>query len=157
MPVTVIGGDTPAGEAVLEALQASGGELRTFISDPFAADPLKSRNIKVATGDVTDGSHVGGAVLGSYTVVVIPEVLFDSRERSFADSPDEALAAWNEALAESGATRLVWLSDERLPSGQDALRNAVAELVVIETQGLDHAEVAEEVVRADDAGPMRRV
>ena len=61
MPVIVIGADTPTGHAVVDALLPRRGEVRAFVSDPTEAAALKERGVKVAVGDVSDGSHIGGA------------------------------------------------------------------------------------------------
>ena len=40
---------------------------------PGVGVALRGRGVKVATGDVSDGSHVGSAALGTFSAVVVPE------------------------------------------------------------------------------------
>ena len=94
MPVIVIGADTPTGEAVLDALLPRDGEVRAFVTDVAYGTALKDRGVKVAIGDVSDGSHVGGAAMRAFCAIAAVEAAHDERERSFAKTPDAVVAAW---------------------------------------------------------------
>lgn len=111
MPVIVIGADTRTGETVLDALLPRNGEVRAFVTDPTVVDALKSRNVKVAIGDVSDGSHVGGAALRSFCAIAVTEATHDDRERSFAADPDAVVEAWAEGLRDAGVKRIVVVDD----------------------------------------------
>ncbi len=150
MPVLVVGADTELGAVIVEALLARNGEVRAFVSDPDTGIALKERGVKVATGDVSDGSHVGGAALNTFSVVLVPEAAFDGRERSFAADAPAVFAAWAEGLADARANRAIWLADERAPGGDAVLRPAVAELAVVDTSGRSAQEIAAEVTRLDE-------
>jgi len=111
MPVIVIGADTPTGTAVIEALLPRDGEVRAFVSDTDTALSLKKRSVKVAVGDVSDGSHVGAAAMRSFCVIAVTEAAHDNRERSFASTPDAVLAAWAEGLSDAGVSRIIVVDD----------------------------------------------
>ena len=66
----VIGADTPEGAVIIPALQPASGEIRLFVSDAARGIRLRSHG-KVAVGDVSDGSHVGGAALNAFCAVAI--------------------------------------------------------------------------------------
>ena len=70
MPVLVIGADTDLGHAIVPALRPASGEVRLFASD--AAAVARYRGVaKVAVGDISDGTHVGGAATGAFCAIVI--------------------------------------------------------------------------------------
>lgn len=150
MPVLVVGADTVHGAAITAALDGRAGERRAFVSDPTAAEALKDRSWKVAIGDVSDGSHVGGAAMGAFTVVLVPEAAFDGRERSFARSPAACIQAWMTAIAEAKVTRLIWLDDPRVAGADQGFRTRVPEVAVVSTEQRDPASIAADVARLDD-------
>ncbi len=153
MPVLVIGADTDLGQAVVEALLPRQGEVRAFVTDVDAALALKGRGVKVATGDVSDASHVGGAALNTFSAVLVPEAAFDGRERSFAPTPDAVFAGWAEGLVEAGVRRAIWIEDPRAP-GAEAAFAAVPEVAVVPAAGRPAAEVAGEVARLDELAEL---
>lgn len=127
MPIIVIGADTGPGSKVVDALLTRDGEVRAFVSDPAVAAELKQLGVKAAIGDVSDGSHVGGAALNCFSAVLVPDAAADQRERAFADSPEAVIAAWAEGLAEAGVSRAIWIGDE-VP---EAVAAAVPESVAV--------------------------
>lgn len=143
MPVIVIGADTTLGGIVVSALAGREGEVRAFVTDPAAADRLKRLGVKVAVGDVSDGSHIAGAALNCFSAVLDPEAAADARERSFAATSDEVIAAWAEAIAHAGVRRAIWLGD--------AVPDAVAEVVPESAAVHRGAEAASAVCRIDEA------
>ncbi len=149
MPVIVIGADTPVGEAITAALTAREGEVRAFVSNTSAAPPLRSSGVKVAVGDISDGSHIEGAALGCFSAVVIPEAAFDHRERSFTDSPATTVATWLSALCDASIRRFIWLDDPRVAAPTERSPSSTVEVVVISTGRRPVAEIAAEVVRLD--------
>ena len=84
MPVMIIGADTTLGPAIVDALAVRGGEVRAFVSTVEVVDALRAKRVKTALGDISDGTHVGGAALTAFVAVVIAEAASDDRERAFA-------------------------------------------------------------------------
>jgi putative NADH-flavin reductase len=144
MPVIVVGADTPIGGAILDRLRSRRGEIRAFVSDPGAAQRLRSEGVvKVALGDVSDGSHVGGAAAGCFSAVLVGEAAGDDRDRSFAASPQAVRAQWAAALEGAAVQRVIWV-------GVGGPQVAGSETAVVGTDR-SPAEVADEVARLDDA------
>ena len=152
MPVIVIGADTTVGDAIVDALIGRAGEVRAFVTDAAAAERLKQRGVKVAIGDVSDASHIGGAGLNSFSAVLVAEASHDGRERSFAPNPDAVVAAWAEGLRDAGITRAIWLDDER--ARPDAVAAAVAEFARVAVTDRDPARVAADVARLDELAAL---
>lgn len=132
MPVIVIGADTPSGDAIVDALMHSAIEVRAFITDPDAFDGLRARGAKVATGDVSDASHVEAAALRCFCAVVVAEAASDGRELAFASEPQAVQAGWLGAIRNSGLTRIIWVDDPSHPVDPDALAAAAPETVAVE-------------------------
>ncbi len=149
MPVIVIGADTSIGEAITALLTAREGEVRAFVSSASAALLLRKSGVKVAVGDVSDGSHVEGAALGCFSAVVIPEAAFDRRERSFTDSPPTTVATWVSALSNASVRRLIWLEDSRVAAPIEHSAGSTIQVVVVDTKQRPSAEIAAEVALFD--------
>ena len=81
MPVIVIGADTPGGEEIVSRLLAREGQVRAFVTDRLVAERLKPLGVKVATGDVSDDSHVGAAATRCFSAVLLTAAASDDRER----------------------------------------------------------------------------
>ncbi len=148
MPVIVIGADTPLGRATMDELLPRASEVRAFVTSPDAAASLRSQGVKVALGDVSDGSHVGGAALNAYCAVLIAEAAADGRERSFAETPQAVISSWIEGLNDAGVTRVIFVGDRPAPAALAALK---AELAIVTAAGRPDAQVAAEVSRLEDA------
>lgn len=127
MPIIVVGADTPPGSKIVDALLTRDGEVRAFVTDLTAAEELKQLGVKTAIGDVSDGSHVGGAALNCFSAVLVPDAASDDRERAFADDPGSVVAAWAEGLRDAGVNRVLWIGD-RVP---DVVADAVPESVAV--------------------------
>jgi hypothetical protein len=142
MPLIVVGADTPAGEAILESLDPSQREIRVFVTDEIKAMDLKQRGFKVATGDVSDESHVEAASTRCFSAVLIADAAGDDRERSFAKSTGDVLRGWARAVSNSEVKRVIWVSAEPPP-----------ETKVEESAVVDPAEpgLARLVIALDDA------
>lgn len=142
----VVGADTTAGEALLESLDASAREIRVFVSDESRGLELKEAGFKVATGDVSDDSHVEAAATRCFSAVLISEAARDSRERSFAGTEAEVLAGWARAVSNSKVTRVIWVTDGDYPDTD-----------VDEVTQVDPSDVGFEktVVDLDDAATLR--
>ena len=110
MPLIVVGADTKLGEAILDRLDAPEREIRVFVTDEAKGLELKERGFKVATGDVSDESHVEAASLRCFSAVLITEAAEDERERSFASSPEEVVRGWARAVSNSRVTRVIWVT-----------------------------------------------
>lgn len=149
MPVIVIGADTPLGRAAVDALLPGAAELRAFITDPDALDALRARGVKVAIGDVSDGSHVGGAATRAFCAVLVPEAAVDERERSFATTPGAVVAAWADGLRDAGVHRIIWIDDGDVTDGRRLLAGAGAELAVVEASGRTPEDVANEIAHLE--------
>ena len=148
MPVIVIGADTPLGEEITRSMLPRDGEVRAFVTDPASAAALKRLGVKVATGDVSDGSHIGGAALNCFCAVLVAAAASDERERAFATTPAEVVSAWAEGVADAGVTRVIWVGEEAAPA---VIRALPVELAAVSPQGQRAADTAAEVRRLDDA------
>jgi putative NADH-flavin reductase len=115
MPVIIIGADAASGREITDALVGRTGEVRAFVTDRDAARDLKERGVKVAVGDVSDGSHVGAAAAGCFSAVLITAAADDGRERSFAVTPAEVHATWAEALEDAAVSRIIWIGAAEPP------------------------------------------
>ncbi len=113
----VIGADTAAGESILAGLGETHPEheIRVFVTDETEARRLKGLGYKVATGDVSDDSHVEGAALRCFSAVLVTEAADDDRERAFADTSGEVLRGWARAVAGAGVRRVIWVTDGEPP------------------------------------------
>jgi hypothetical protein len=154
MPVIVVGADTAHGAAVIESLSGRNGEIRAFISDPATADDLRSLGCKVAIGDVTDTSHVGGAAVGCFSAVLVSDALFDGRERSFASSAHDAAEGWCAALVEAQVQRVMWIENSRLHDAIDLFAKAVPEAAAVASRGRTASEIATEIARIDNLASL---
>ena len=152
MPVIVVGADSPLGVEIVAALLPNAAEVRAFVSDATVAASLKERGVKVAVGDVSDGSHVGGAALNTFCAVLLPAAALDERERSFAASPAEVVAAWADGLRDAGTTRIIWVDDASTDPGP--LRTVAAEFVSVAGVGRSEAETIAEIVELEAAATL---
>jgi hypothetical protein len=150
MPVIVVGADTPIGRAIVPRLRPASGELRVFVSNPDLAEQYRT-SAKVAVGDVSDGSHVGGAAIGAFCAVLIMEATRDGRERSFADSPASVLAQWADGLGEVGLGRIIVVGTAGEMPSPNPLPSVAAEFSFVDTVGSSPAQVAAEVARLEAA------
>lgn len=151
MPVVVVGADTSLGAATLEALLPRNGEVRAFVTSPAVAAELRGRGVKVALGDVSDGSHVGGAALNAFCAVLVGEAASDDRERSFAADPDAVLEAWIEGLNDAKVSRAIVVWDQAPP---ELVAQLAAETVVVTTAGRSPNEVAAEVADLEEVAEL---
>lgn len=149
MPMLVVGADTPLGRRIVDAAAERAGEIRVFVSDEDAAEDFRSRNAKVALGDVSDASHVGGAAIGCFTAVLIAEAASDGRERSFASDPQAIIASWVSASVEAGAQRVIVVGGP-VGSRVDAALQAAPESARV-TAIEDEEAAARSVMKLDDA------
>lgn len=148
MPAIVIGADTEIGRAVVTALLDRQGEVRAFVSQPAAGAELKKLGVKVAIGDVSDASHIGPAALNAFTAVLIAEAAFDERVRSFAGEPEAVIRAWEEALADLGVRRIIWVGSS---PAQERLASLAPEFFEVSVVNRDPVDIAREVAKRDDA------
>lgn len=116
MPVIIVGADTERGTAILDRLYDSEREIRVFVSDEPTGLRLKDRGCKVAIGDVSDESHVEAASTRCFSAVLIGDAASDGRERAFADTPEQVLRAWANAVANSNVNRVIWVLDGDPPA-----------------------------------------
>ena len=153
MPVLVVGADTELGHAIVPALQPASGEIRLFASDPKAVAGYRSF-AKVAVGDISDGTHVGGAAIGAFCAIVITAAAHDERERHFAHNTEELFKQWAEGLADAGISRVIVVgSRDGLPD-RVHLDAIGAEYSLIDTTGVAPAEVIAAVVAAESAARL---
>lgn len=148
MPIIVVGADTPAGRAIVEGLLTREGEVRAFVSDTEAADRFRERGAKVAIGDVSDGSHVGGAALRTFAAALVAEAATDGREMSFADHAGDVYRGWAEGVRDAGVKRLIWVG-----SAPPAEIVAAAPDVIHVSADQPPEVIAQDVVAADAAAP----
>ncbi len=136
----------PDRRAVVDALLPRRGEVRAFVSDPTEAAALKERGVKVAVGDVSDGSHIGGAATRAFCAVAVVTAAADDRERWFAGDPQSVLDAWGEGLIDAGVARIIVVDD---PGVEATLAPAGVVEVVSVGGDLPAAEIAAEVRRLE--------
>jgi putative NADH-flavin reductase len=154
MPAIVIGADHPLGRAIVDALATRNGELRAFVTDARVGEEFKSRGLKVATGDVSDASHVGGAALNAFTAVLVMAAAGDGREISFAPDPAGVFRAWADGVRDARVARVIWVESagHRLP---DDLRTGTApETAFVVGTGRPDEDIAQEVAVLDDAARL---
>lgn len=147
MPVIVVGADTPVGLSIISALIEPDREIRAFVTDADVSVSLKAQGVKVALGDVSDPSHVGGACLNCFSAVFVTEAAGDGRERAFARDRWTVLEGWTEAAREANVTRVIWVD-----SGGDLPATGIDETAVVRIGEVD--DVAAEVVRLDDVAKL---
>ena len=144
MPVIVVGADTAVGSLIIDALIEPDREVRAFVTDVDESIRLKARGAKVALGDVSDPSHVGGACLNCFTAVLITEAAEDGRERAFGRDRLTVLEGWAEAAREAAVTRVIWVdSAGGLPT------TGIDQTAVVDPTTSE--DVAAHVARLDDA------
>ncbi len=131
MPVIVIGADTPEGPAVVEALVKRAFEVRAFITDPALSNQLRTSGAKVATGDISDGTHVEAAAMGCFCAVVMAGAAKDDRERFFVADATDLHRIWLDALANAEVSRIIWAQDSTQPLHPQTSRSVSAELIVV--------------------------
>lgn len=148
MPVIVIGADTPTGAAILTVLRERAGEVRAFVSDESTGEALRATEVKVATGDLSDVSHVEGACTNCFCAVLVTEAAHDGRELAFA-GPQAAVVGWANALRSAGVTRAIWVETPGTQLGD--VSECAPQVRVVATAGRPPAEVAEEVADLEDA------
>lgn len=150
MPVIVIGADTSLGPAVVDGLLPRDGEVRVFVTDDAAADAYRTLGVKVAIGDVSDGSHVGGAALNAFSAVLMAEATVDDRLRSFAEDAEAVMDAWAEGLEEAGVRRAIFVATAAVPTPSEPLAAATPEFVVVDPDP-EPAVAASRIAELDDA------
>jgi putative NADH-flavin reductase len=148
MPVIIVGADTEIGTAIVAALLPRQGEVRGFVTDLGVAEDLKRSGVKVALGDVSDGSHIGGAALSAFGAILVAAAADDERERSFAPDRDAVIAAWVEALTDAAVQRAIWVGDGGVP---EPIANAVPESAAVSTTNRSPEEIAAAVAALDEA------
>lgn len=150
MPVIVIGADTPLGHQVVRTLEPASGEIRIFASDADAVGEYRSF-AKVAVGDISDGTHVGGAAIGAFCAIVIAATAHDERERFFAATTDELYRQWADGLADAGISRVIVVGAPAEIPDPVHLDSIGAEYVLISTSHQSPDEVVAAVVAAESA------
>ncbi|MGA9597607.1 MAG: hypothetical protein WBV06_15745 [Acidimicrobiia bacterium] len=150
MPVLVIGADTDLGHAIVPALRPASGELRIFASDADAVARYREF-AKVAIGDISDGTHVGGAATGAFCAIVIAAVAHDDRERYFAATTVELFGQWADGLAEAGIARIIVVGAERELPSPDPLHKAAIEYHHVDTAGKSIDQIVSEVTDLEAA------
>ena len=140
----VVGGDTPLGRAIVQRLRQRRGEVRVFVSSPDEAATLRGQGVKVALGDLSDTSHVGGAAKGAFCAVLVVEAADDGRELAFA-GPLEIVGGWLQAVEQAGVTRVIVAGT--LPGSPPA---GIPEVALLPGAGMTAADLAEAVAALDD-------
>ena len=146
MPVIIVGADTDIGTRIVDAMVEPEREVRAFVSDPLTAERLRVAGVKVALGDVSDPSHIGGACTHCFSVVLVTEAASDGRERAFAASAEVVFAGWAEAVRDAAVTRVIWVTDRSDVPVIEGVETAVVH------PGAD--DPVAEVVRLDNAATI---
>lgn len=152
MPVIVIGADTPTGAAILAVLRNRAGEVRAFVSDELESETLRATEVKVATGDLSDVSHIEGACTNCFCAVLVTEAAYDGRALAFARSPREAVAGWQAAVRSSGVTRAIWVESPGAELGD--VSASAPEVAEVNTLGRPLDDIVAEVAALDDAAEI---
>lgn len=138
----------------MDALLPRDSQVRAFVTSPEVAATLRARGVKVALGDVSDASHVGGAALNAFCAVLIGQAATDERQRSFAADPEAVLAAWIEGMNDAAVDRALLVWDGPPPTELSQLK---AQTVVIEAAGRDMVEVAAEIAELEDIADLEDI
>jgi len=149
MPVIVVGADTEVGELLVTALHPHLREVRAFVTDADAADRIRAAGAKVAVGDVSDGSHLGGAALNVFCAILVAEAATDGRLRHFAADAGAVVTAWAEGLADAAVTRAIWVGPAEAP-GIDTIEKAAREFAVV-VPAANSDETVRRVVELEEA------
>ena len=149
MPVIVVGADTDLGTAIIEALRPEAAEVRAFVTDVDTAERLKARGVKVAVGDVSDGSHVGAAARNAFCAILLAEATTDDRERAFAATPSKVVTAWADALRGAGTARVIWVGDLDVDPG--GIGSSVGQFAAVTVAGRTPGSVVSEVLDLEGA------
>ncbi len=147
MPVIVIGADSELGHAIVPALRPASGEIRLFASDE---DPVTQYRpfTKVAVGDISDGTHVGGAAIGAFCAIVIAAAAHDERERHFVSDAEELFNQWADGLSDAGIGRVILVgASAEIPAHR--LDQIGAEFIHVDTRGHNPDQVASLVAAAE--------
>lgn len=143
MPVMVVGADTERGRRIAERFLQPHREVRVFVTDPDTADDLRQRGAKVAMGDISDDSHLSGACLNCFSVVLVAEAAHDNRLRSFGATPQQVLESWARAVDTAAVRRVIWVT-----AGEAAPSLSVEEVAIVDQ---DDPDLVEQVFRLDEA------
>lgn len=153
MPVIVIGADTAVGAAIVAALKPASGEIRVFVTDPGSGE--RYRNVsKVAVGDLSDGSHVGGAAIGAFCAIAITAAASDERERHFAADPAAVLTQWADGLSDAGVVRVITVGTADDLPNPNPLALVATEHAFVDTSDKDTEAIAAEVTRLEAAATL---
>ncbi|NEA98695.1 NAD(P)-binding oxidoreductase [Streptomyces sp. SID13726] len=106
MKLLVLGATGPTGRHVVDLALAAGDAVTAFVRNPSALGDLADR-VTVATGDATSLRDVAGAMAGQDAVVA---ALGRGNSVVADDFFTQSSAAVLAAAAETGVSRLVWLS-----------------------------------------------
>lgn len=142
MPVIVVGADTDTGRKIVERFLDPEREVRAFVTDSAAADRLRNEGAKVALGDVSDDSHLAGACLNCFSVVLVGDAAWDGRECHFAPTPEKVMEAWANAVRSASVQRVIWVIPDAEPPP-----TLVDEVAVVDPATPDVAEVVFELDR----------
>lgn len=148
MPVIVIGADTELGHAIVSELRPASGEIRLFASSEDAVARYRS-SAKIAVGDISDGTHVGGAAIGAFCAIVIASAAHDDRERHFAATPADLFAQWSDGLADAGVSRVILVGASREIPAPVRLDRICDDYVVIDTTDKTPDQIAVEAAGAE--------
>jgi putative NADH-flavin reductase len=130
----VVGADTRSGRLIASRFLGRDREVRVFVTDAAAAEELRAAGAKVALGDVSDDSHVAGACLNCFSVVLVGEAAGDDRQRSFAATPEAVMEGWAKAVGSAGVQRVIWVADEDPPA------TPIDEVAMVDPSASDMAE-----------------
>lgn len=150
MPVIIIGADSAIGHALIPALRPDASELRLFASDAAAVAEYRDF-AKVAIGDISDGTHIGGAAIGAFCAVVIATAAHDERDRYFAPTTGALFAQWADGLADAGVQRVIVIGTGNEIPDPDPLRTIVDDYHHAETSGRELPAVINEVLAIEKA------
>ncbi|TAF15769.1 MAG: complex I NDUFA9 subunit family protein [Alphaproteobacteria bacterium] len=112
--ITIFGGTGFVGRYVVSALARQGYRIRVITRDVVAASPLKTQGevgqIGCVYGDVKDTSHLADWIEGSYAVVNLIGLLYESGAQRFSTIHTDAAHALAETATKLNVQRFVHIS-----------------------------------------------
>lgn len=137
--VTIIGGTGFVGRYVVKLLAAAGYTIRVVSRHPDAALPLKTAGnpgqIVLVKGDITKPSTLAAYIEGSYAVINLAGVLFESGKQTFTRVHSKGVSKLAQMAKAAGVQRFVHVSAlgvDKAVSSKYARSKLKGELAILE-------------------------
>jgi hypothetical protein len=86
--------------------------------------------------------------------VLVQEAATDERERSFANTVKEVIAAWAEGLRDSDVHRTIWVGDVAVGQAGEVLAAATPEFASVPTADRSPDEIAADIARLESSSTV---